>query len=208
MRPKVSSPVDMNERVDPDDRAPVCAAELFRLEAAFVARMLGRMGLRGPDLDDAVQEVFLTAHRRGGFVPGRANARTWLAEIAVRVAANLRRAGRRRPAGGGDDALREVPTERADPFEATVHSQRIERVAAALDTLPVAQRLVFVLSEIEGESCECIARGLGVPIGTVHSRVHAARRAFRRAYEVFVPPEPRADISANVLEGRTSRVSP
>jgi RNA polymerase sigma-70 factor (ECF subfamily) len=205
---KVSLRADMTHSVDPDDRTRVGAAELFRLEAAFVARILGRLGLRGPDLDDAVQDVFLTAHRRGGFVPDRAKARTWLAEIAVRVASNLRRAGRRRPTNVGDDALRGVATERADPFEATVHAERIERVAAALDTLSVAQRIVFVLSEIEGESCESIARGLGVPIGTVHSRVHVARRAFRRAYEAFDPPSRSADLCATALEGRTARVLP
>jgi RNA polymerase sigma-70 factor (ECF subfamily) len=42
-------------------------------------------------------------------------------------------------------------------------------------------RACFILFELEGESCESIAAGLNVPVGTVHSRLHAARRAFRKS---------------------------
>jgi RNA polymerase sigma-70 factor (ECF subfamily) len=45
--------------------------------------------------------------------------------------------------------------------------------------MDAGHRAVFILFELEGESCESIAAGLEVPIGTVYSRLHAARRAFR-----------------------------
>lgn len=179
----------MQQGVPPDPEARLGAAALFRLEALFVARILARLGVPAGDLDDAVQEVFLTVHRRGGFVPETAKVRTWLAEIAVRVAANVRRSRRRKPTSSADE-LETVPARHPDPFEARVHAERMERVALALETLPVAQRLVFILFEIEGEPCEVIAQGLGVPVGTVHSRLHAARRAFRAVYEAQQRTEP------------------
>ncbi len=64
--------------------------------AGFVAGFLRRLGVEAPELDDAVQEVFLTAHRRGGFVAGAAQPTTWLAEIALRVASDMRRSRRAR----------------------------------------------------------------------------------------------------------------
>src|ERR1043166_4212655 len=62
------------------------AASLFRAHAAFVASFLFRLGLEPNEIDDAVQEVFLIAHRQGGYQPGPAQPRTWLAAIAIRVA--------------------------------------------------------------------------------------------------------------------------
>lgn len=175
----------MEDVVASSDQAPVGAAELFREHAPFVGRLLGRLGVPRRDLDDAVQDVFLTAHRRGGFIPDRAKARTWLGEISIRVAANIRRARRRHPTDLDDVALGAVPTPGADPYEAAALAEQIERVAVALESVPVAQRIVFVLFELEGEPAESIARGLGVPLGTVHSRLHVARRAFRSAYEAI-----------------------
>ncbi len=167
----------------PDPGAHLGAAELFRREAPFVARVLARLGLPVSDLDDAVQEVFLTVHRRGGFVVDGASPRTWLAEISIRVAANARRARRRRPTAVLDGVADALTASGADPCETTLQRERLDRIAQALETLAVAHRVVFVLFEIEGEPCESIARGLGVPTGTVYSRLHLARRAFRAAYE-------------------------
>jgi RNA polymerase sigma-70 factor (ECF subfamily) len=154
---------------------------LFRAHAAFVARFLSRLGVERQELDDAVQEVFLIAHRRGGYSDGPAQPTTWLAEIALRVASTMRRSRRRHarqetggPAGAASDAT---------PFELLAAAQSLERVQQALDTLSLEHRAVFVLFEIEGESCESIASGLGIPVGTVHSRLHTARRGFQKAYD-------------------------
>lgn len=165
-----------------EDGARIGAAALFQLEASFVARIIARLGVPDRDLDDAVQEVFLTVHRRGGFTPDKAKVRTWLAEIAVRVAANVRRTRRRKPTTSAEE-LETVATHQLDPHEATVQRERLERVAQVLEALPVAQRQVFVQFEIEGEPCETIAQGLGVPVGTVYSRLHGARRAFHTVFE-------------------------
>lgn len=158
------------------------AGELFRRHAVFVARFLWRLGIRGPELDDLVQEVFVVAHRRGGFVPERAKPTTWLAEIAVRVASAHRRRNKRAHDEIELDSALELKSAEPDAAAVAEVKERLDRVQRALDVLDVHQRAVFVLFELEGESCEEIARGLGVPIGTVHSRLHAARKNFTRMH--------------------------
>ncbi len=162
---------------------PLTAEELFRTWAPFVARMLGRVGVPSADLEDAVQEVFLVAHRRGGFTRGRACEKTWLAEIALRVASNLRRTKRRRPTCQDETALGQVSAQGADPLARADVRQQLERVTAALEQLSQESRLVFVMIEIEQASAEEVAQAQGVAVGTVYSRLHTARKQFRAAYE-------------------------
>ena len=57
-----------------------------------------------------------------------------------------------------------------------------EDAAAVLDTLDLEHCAAFVLYEIEGESCDAIASAFEVPVGTVYSRLHHARRRFIDAY--------------------------
>lgn len=158
------------------------AGELFRAHAAFVASFLARLGVPRADLDDLVQEVFMVAHRRGGFVPDRAKPTTWLAKIALGVAANQRRARARRRPADAEDLLGSLPSGERSPEEAAQTAQALSRALAALEALDLEHRAVFVLYEIEGESCADIAEGLGIPKGTVHSRLHKARKKFEKAH--------------------------
>ncbi len=159
------------------------ASSLFRAHAPFVAGFLCRLGVDRADLDDAVQEVFLVVHRKGGYVEGEARPQTWLAEIAIRVASQLRRTRRRRPLEVEPSPQAAEGKDPRTPFEALDAAESLGRVQRAIDALSLEQGAVFILYEIEGESCESIAAGLAVPIGTVYSRLHAARRSFLRTYE-------------------------
>lgn len=161
------------------------AGTLFRRHATFVARLLARLGAAATDVDDLVQEVFIVAHRRGGFVPGRAKATTWLAEISFRVASDHRR-GRRRVSKrvvANEDAVHTATSGAPDPHRTAVATRALDRVQRALNEMPLERRAVFVLYEIEDVSCAEIALGLELPVGTVYSRLHKARREFRLAYE-------------------------
>jgi RNA polymerase sigma-70 factor, ECF subfamily len=159
-----------------DDRARLDAAALFRAHARFVARMLHRAGIPNGELDDLVQEVFLVAHRKGGFDPGRAKPTTWLAQIALKIASNHRRKHERHaPATLVDDRVGGGAT--ADAAMAAARAQ------AALWRLDEDKRLVFMLFELEGVACDEIAATLGIPVGTVYSRLSAARAAFVAAVE-------------------------
>ena len=168
----------------PSPEAPRLDAEtLFRQHATFVAGFVIRLGAAPADVDDLVQEVFLVAHRKGGFRPDRARATTWLAEIAVRLVANRRRQTSRRPVECVEDLPETQQDPSVDPFENAANREALMRVQQALDTLPLKQRAVFILFELQRESCESISEGLGVPVGTIYSRLHHARRSFKKAYD-------------------------
>jgi RNA polymerase sigma-70 factor (ECF subfamily) len=165
-------------------RASAMSTELlFRAYADFVAAFLSRLGVPQADVDDAVQEVFLVTHRKGGYVPGAAQPRTWLAAIAVLIAqANARKRARRRARSHWDE-LDDARLDSVDPHLTLAAREALRRVQRALDTLELSHRAVFVLFEIEGEPCEAIAASFGIPLGTVHSRLHHARRRFMKAYQ-------------------------
>ncbi len=176
------------------------AGELFRRHASFVANFVARLGVERTELDDVVQEVFMVAHRRGGFVPGPARPTTWLADIALKVNANRMRRRRRARVQAQGEVVERAPDPRDSPAEALDHRRSIDRVAQALEALDADRRAVFVLYEFEGESCESIATGLGVPVGTIYSRLHTARRKFRKAHARLVARQrPRGAFGAVAL---------
>ena len=162
----------------------VSAEALFRDHSAFVACFLRRLGAAPDEIDDLVQDVFLVAHRRGGFTLGVAHPRTWLAEIGLRLVSSARRKSiPRRTAPTAAEIVASVPATTASPFETVAAGQALQRVQQAIDTMDLDHRTVFLLYELEGDSCESISAAMRIPLGTVHSRLHTARRSFRAAYE-------------------------
>lgn len=159
------------------------AGELYRAHASFVAGFLSRMGAATVDVEDLTQEVFLVAHRRGGYVAGPARPTTWLAEIALRVLSTHRRTKRRKPETPSTDALEGLRSEAASAEERVGSLRALARVQRCLEGLDEEHRAVFVLFELEGEPCPAIAAALEVPVGTVYSRLHHARKKFLDAWK-------------------------
>ncbi len=166
------------------------AEALYRAHADFVARFLLRLGAHGQDVPDLIQEVFLVAHRRGGFTRDRAKPTTWLAEISFRVFSDRRKKSRRKLEDADTESVTMAPSNTSSPSERTEKRQALARVQSALDGLTPEKRAVFILYELEGESCDSIAQGLGIPVGTVYSRLHSARRDFARAHDRLVDESP------------------
>lgn len=156
---------------------------LFLAHAGFVASFLHRLGAHSSDIDDLVQDVFLTAHSKGGFTEGRAKPRTWLAAISVHLLQNRRRRLKRRREDEPLEVLEHSPSTSKNPEEALELAESLRRVQRALDTLDLDQRAAFLLYELESESCQTIAEYFEVPVGTVYSRLHKARKKFLMAYE-------------------------
>jgi RNA polymerase sigma-70 factor (ECF subfamily) len=157
------------------------AGSLFREYAPAVSKVLRKCGVQDDELDDAVQEVFLVAHRRGGYEPGAALPFTWLAEIAVRVAFAYRRKRRARAIEHVDPpAIRRAPSYRT-PIQDLEAGELVKLFQTTLNSLAPEKRDVFISCEIDGRSCEAVAKDLGIPVGTVYSRLHAARRVFATA---------------------------
>ncbi len=141
-----------------------------RLHAVAVG-MLGH----GPQAEDAVQDAFVIALRRIGELREPSAARAWLTAIAV----NVCRARLRRPsievAAADPGEARAVPTLR--PVEEAVERAALrDWVWAAVERLPEHLRLVVMLRHFAGPSSyEEIAEVCAVPVGTVRSRLSAAR---------------------------------
>ena len=137
------------------------------------------MGVNERDVMDAVQKVFMTAHRRLPEFDGRSALKTWLCGIALRVASDYRRSAVSRR----EVLVAETPTTATYEADQLRRLESLERLAvldAVLAALPVEQRTVFVLFELEEVPGEAIAELLAVPEGTVRSRLRLARRAFSR----------------------------
>ncbi len=137
--------------------------------------------LRDADLAwDAAQETFLKLHARLASFRGDAPLRTFLSRIALHVAVDQRRRTVRSPEQPVDgSALSHLP----DPHRLAddeVERQELRRqLSQAFGSLQEAQRTALVLREVEGQSYAQIARAMGVPVGTVMSRLFYARRALR-----------------------------
>jgi RNA polymerase sigma-70 factor (ECF subfamily) len=159
---------------------PIDAEALYRAHASFVASFLRHMGAHESDLDDLLQDVFVLAHRKGGYQPGPAAPRTWLASLSIRVVVARRRARARRQQYSA--LVESFPDDARGPAEVIDARRSLERVQAALEQLSLEHRATFILFEIEGESCESIAAMWGVPLGTVYSRLHHARKRFLQAF--------------------------
>ena len=158
--------------------------EIFEANIKFVWRSLGRLGVRDSDVLDQAQKVFLTAYSKLAEFEGRSQISTWLFAICQRVAGDYRRTALFR---------REIPTDTAqfdlypnaqEDLEKRAESQQRAREAESiLNKLPEAQRLVFVLFELEDMNGQDIADLLGISVGTVRSRLRLARVAFSREVE-------------------------
>jgi RNA polymerase sigma-70 factor (ECF subfamily) len=183
------------------------AEALYRAHATFVARFLLRLGVRNEDVPDLVQDVFLVAHRRGGFTLGPAKPTTWLAEIAFRVSSDRRKKRNRRREDSDSESVSLAPAADASPARQAEARQSLARVQQALDTLTHEKRAVFVLYELEGQACDVIAAGLEIPVGTVYSRLHAARREFAKAHAAMVSHEGSSDGKPAAKAGKKAKTS-
>jgi RNA polymerase sigma-70 factor (ECF subfamily) len=166
---------------------PEAFARLVRLHEGMVVNLAARLLGEVEEARDVAQEVFLQVYRMLGAFEGRSSLRTWIYRIAVNQCHNRRRFWRRR----GRD--RETPLEDgilapaiagerrpATPYDETLRLERARQVQAALLELRFEHRSVLVLREVEGLTCEEVAAALGVPEGTVKSRLSRAREVMRR----------------------------
>jgi len=158
-----------------DQAGGLTAEQVYERHADFVWRTLQHLGVRDADLEDLGQEVFVTVHRRLSSFDGRSKLTTWLFGICLHLAQRHRRRGYFR-----FELLHAEPPERVDPETPEARYAEAEarlRLERLLDKLSPERRVTFVLFELEGMSCEEIAELTAVPVGTVYSRLHLARKA-------------------------------
>lgn len=167
--------------IHPESRTCVDSSRRLRAlvdaHLAFVWRTLRRAGASEADAEDAAQRVFLTVSRRLHEIrPG--SERAFIYTVAQGEASHLRRSYKRR-AEVGPESLEERSTGRPRPDELVNRREALGHARRVLDEMDEALRQVFVLFEVEDLSCQEIAGLLGIPLGTVKSRLLRARESFR-----------------------------
>ncbi|OJY20054.1 MAG: hypothetical protein BGO98_01985 [Myxococcales bacterium 68-20] len=147
----------------------------------FVWRSLRRLGVRPPETDDAAQRVFLVlAQKLSSIHPDK--ERSFIFGIAMRVAANVRRdlaTAREREVAESDSLESIAPGPTAET--AVARAQERATLDEILASIPEERRAVFVLFELEELTVTEIAELLGLPFGTVATRLRRARQEFQAA---------------------------
>lgn len=130
--------------------------------------------------EDARQEAFVDLLRGIGSFRGDARLSTWLFRIAIRAASRVRG---RRQAGQAVQLDDHTPVGHDDPVARSIERENATRLLAAIDRLPAQQRVVLGLASLQGMAHAEIAAVLGIPVGTVGSRLHEARERLRAALD-------------------------
>lgn len=157
---------------------PIDFETLYDENAELAFRVLGGMGVRADELDDALQDVFVVAHRRLPEFRGDSKPSTWVSGIAVRVAHDYRRRHSRKPSEPLEPHAHGLVATGDQPDTSLMRAQALSSVQAFLDQLSAPQREVFVLAELEQQSAPEIAESLQVPLNTIYSRLRLARAHF------------------------------
>ena len=166
--------------------------------ATFLAFFL-RLGALRPEAEDLTQELFLKLFRHAPHY----QARDRFSAYSFRVARNAwidrqrRSAVRPAPAGGdvGEQAFEQrVAVDPREPLERVVAEEEAQRLTRALAALSEAHRMVFELGVVQERPYAEIAETLGIPVGTVKSRMYHAVRKLRAELEP-APERPLGSIS-------------
>jgi RNA polymerase sigma-70 factor (ECF subfamily) len=166
------------------DRAAFAA--LFGHFAPRLKTYFLRSGAGSAEAEEMAQEAMLLVWRKAGlFDPGKAAAATWIFTIARNLRADARRRGRLTvPVAGtntGPEAMARLPDPMPGAEEMVASAQREAGLRQALRTLPREQARVLELAYFEDRSHAGIARGLGIPLGTVKARLRLALARLRAA---------------------------
>lgn len=149
-------------------------------------------------VEDLTQDTFLRIHRaRDSYDPARKFS-TWIHTIANNLLKNeFRNRSRRRETAfselrpdhstsGAPPRPVEFESSRADPEQETYRSELREAIGTAIERMDEHHRIPFVMREVEDLSYEEIAEAIGIPVGTVKSRLNRARHSFRSLLPVPV----------------------
>jgi RNA polymerase sigma-70 factor, ECF subfamily len=197
----------MSEPIDEQGLINACRAGKTEAYGVLVRRYQDRLfptvlRLTGcaEDAHDLIQEAFLKAYEKLGRFHGESCFYTWVYRIAVNLALSGRR--RKRPwlslSEGPNGELTEPsgdPKE-SDPSLPLERAERERIVQDALNALAPDHRAVVVMKEYDGLRYEEIAAVLGIPVGTVRSRLHRARCELRDRLRVLVDEDLQATARA------------
>ncbi len=198
-RHRVSSAAEMSADQQRAPAAPLSERALrelfgtiYREQFDHVFRTLRRLGVPERDIEDAIHDVFIVVHRRLGDFDVTRSARPWVTGIAYRVASDDRRRAYRRRETPSDELEANVATDGGDSAhglgnarlatdDALDAARARKRVQDALLALPMDQRIVLVMHDLDGFAMPEIASELTIPLNTAYSRLRLARNKFEAA---------------------------
>jgi RNA polymerase sigma-70 factor, ECF subfamily len=154
---------------------------LVQRQSRFVFRVAYAVLLNPADAEDVVQETFLKLYRNRGW-QNMENERAFLARVAWRIAVD-RRPRTAEPADSLYSAahdLSDEPSPQPGPEQTLLSADRHAVVHSVIDALPEELRVPLVLSAFEELNSREIGRVLGVPEGTVRTRLQRARQLLRQ----------------------------
>ena len=155
-------------------------ASLFEIFAPRVKAYMMKVGSDPASSEEITQETFIRVWRKAGqFDPKKASAVTWIFTIARNLRIDRLRK-ENRPTFDPDDPIF-VPETSQTPLENIEQSNIVDRVKSSIGELPEDQREVVQLSFIEGLSHQEIANAIGLPLGTVKSRLRLSFVKLRHA---------------------------
>ncbi len=171
----------------------VSSATVAEREAGFAARVAETQRrvfqvaysvlANAADAEDVAQEAFLRAYRKYTRLRDPGKFRAWVSRIAFRLALNRRR-GRHRQLARDTAWHVERTSPVADGARAATDRIFLSQLRAEIERLPEKLRAVLLLSAVEGMEAREVAAVLEIPVGTVRSRLHLARK---RLLEVMNP---------------------
>jgi RNA polymerase sigma factor (sigma-70 family) len=173
------------DRTDAELLAKIAAGDLSSLGLLFdryaidVRRFVARLGIGASDVDDLTQTTFLLVIDAASSFRGAGSGRAWLFGLAANLVRRHRRSFARVATRLAAWALEPRVDARPSPENASDVGERATLAARALSRLPAKKREVFVMVVMEDMTAEEVAAALGIPIGTVWTRLHHARRALR-----------------------------
>jgi len=159
---------------------PPSLEQAFRSHGHYVVAVATRLLGRNEEVDDLVQDVFLTAMRDLPSLRDPASLRSWLAAIAARKAHDRLRRRRLR----SFLSLDSVPNydQLADDAASPEQRALLARVYTVLDKVPVKERIAWTLRHVEGQQLEEVAGICGCSLATAKRRISAAQERIERAF--------------------------
>lgn len=155
--------------------------ELVALYSGQLYSYLFRMSGNHQDAEDILQEALCSAYSHIHQFNGKSQFSTWLYRIAINICCRSLRQRRLRcfqdkfNAGIGRDPVLDIPEPRPDAASGAIENEIKQKVRIAIADLPKSMAEIITLKELEGFNYDEIAERLGIPQGTVMSRLYRAR---------------------------------
>ncbi len=167
--------------------------QIYAEHVAMVWGGLRRLGVPEATIEDAVQDVFLVAHRRLSEFEGRSSIKTWLYGIVLRVAKDYRRSQARHSqrVEGLAQLLSVERTAEATPLSQAERREANQALHAILAALDEDHREVLVMVEMEGFAVRDAAAVLNLHIRACQRRLRAAHAAFEKKLARYLQPSGR-----------------